>query len=98
MIVGPGLTIPAMAGQLVNVDRLVAVGEEYFPGIRHLSDDAPMWWIRPANGQRLSWQLGQGVVLEVLERPMLDRLLRPIRPDEGVDETLTWAPREVVHG
>lgn len=97
MIVGPGLAIPEMAGQLVHVERLLFPGELIFPGMVHELDDAPTWWIRPAGDNLLAWKLAPGVVLEVQTRPMLDSLLRPIRPDEGVDESLAWKPREVVH-
>lgn len=81
MIVGPGLVIPAMYGLLVFVDRQLLPGE-HFAGIdEQRPEDPPCWIIRRANGGRLPWELAPGVVLDVLERPMLDRLLRPIRPD-----------------
>lgn len=85
---------PEMIGALVEVVRF-ARPEEVVCGIRY-DNDLPAWVCRPVSG-RIPIRLLSGKFRIVTERVICDCLLRPIRPDEGEDETFQWAgkPQEV---
>lgn len=85
-------SVPELLGRLVIIDRLYQPGE-LVGGMRwdDSADDGIDWVIRAANGgplpvdDELHWRIN------LSERPYPDFALRPIRPNEGEDESLSWA-------
>lgn len=95
VVVGPGVVTTGLLGRFVIVERLVAIGEEIVPGHYADADFGDAWWCRAASSDG---KLPFGVdpwTIEVLRRPVCDSILRPIRPNEGEDETLSRARRPV---
>jgi len=67
-------------GKIVQCIRLAT--KEEIDDAWFLTKDGPIWII-----DRLIPTIKKG-----LQRLAIDAQLRPIRPSEGQDETLTWAP------
>lgn len=83
-------TTPEMLGRFVIVERLAAA-HEY-----HSTEPRLVWIIRSAaSGDLPSRGRISGILRWNGKRPFDDRLLRPIRPNGGQDETFTWAPTRV---
>jgi hypothetical protein len=84
---------PTMTGRFVIVDRLAVPGE-VIDGVRWIpsKDYGSCWVIRPAaGGSTLPFVTTQRGVVQVAARPFWDCGLRPIRPNEGEDESMSWA-------
>lgn len=103
IVVGPGVATPGLAFRLVIVDCPAHPGDAQPDGLR-IGDGAPAWWCRAAvEGATLPFLAEVGdteywAVVEVLRRPIADQILRPIRPNDGVDESLSWTTKELQHG
>ena len=82
-------------GVIVEVVRLAEIGLHTLPenGNTYAEGSAPRWVIK-SHGRLLKHSVGWPDSLWHIAR---DCTLRPIRPSEGQDETLTWAgkPQEV---
>jgi hypothetical protein len=86
---------PELLGRLVIVGRLLA-GDELVSGFAFAPGDGPTWAIRSTSkGGMLPWRSLDGRLDMVPERAFLDADLRPIRPNEGEDESLSWAKPRV---
>lgn len=82
-------------GKIVRVLRLVSHGD-CFPDINGLSatwiGDCTALWVVECDSP-LSWEAYDGACKTLhLQRPFGDEYLRPIRDNDGEDETLQWAP------
>lgn len=83
---------PELIGRFVVVDRSAKVGEwiggctwDLNPAYGHA------WVIKSAAGGTLQYRTRSGVTVQADERVLVDSCLRPIRPNEGEDESLSWA-------
>lgn len=77
--------MPILLGRLVTIERLATEGE-YFNNCGN--PPGAVWWVRPVSGKiECINKLGMEVLVD--RRPIGDPHLRPIRPNDGVDETLT---------
>lgn len=79
--------MPENLGRLVIVER--AADEQEF--VRNHAGH--IWIVRTAAGSPMSAMFSSGRVGQVISRPYSDSALRPIRPNEGEDESLSWAIR-----
>lgn len=94
---------PELLHRFVIVEREMVDGEEVLPGVHVLPGGPLTWWCRSATeGALLPWNLvsnddqARVASLDVIRRPICDQYLRPIRPEDGEDESLAWAaPRGV---
>jgi hypothetical protein len=85
VVVGPCET-PGLLGRFVIVNRF-ANPDEY-----SAMTSGPTWWIRSATHDGLlPTMYASGRLGLVKERPLLDACLRPIRPNDGEDESLSWS-------
>lgn len=77
---------PGMIGRFVIVVRLAEPHEfnATHPG------ESVTWIVRSASESPLPVPSPRGIRYK-MERPFADIGLRPIRPDEGKDESLSWA-------
>lgn len=93
VVVGPVFT-PGLLGRFVIVERKHEQHEPLLPGVP-FDPRAPKeltWWCRSAAaGTTLPMKLLNSAILDCMRRPIADALLRPIRPDEGEDETMSWS-------
>lgn len=77
-------------GLLVVVDRL-AVHGEVVAGLELNTNGLDSWICRSAvEGGLLPAMANNGFVYLVQYRGIADKFMRPIRPDEGDDESLAW--------
>ena len=83
-----GGATPENIGKIVEIVR-PAINGERLPAMRFVSNaSGPVWIVR---GRDLVWRsTTTSFVATTDERPYSDSLLRPIRPEPGADETLTW--------
>lgn len=77
-----------MLGRVVHVVRPWDHGERTSGVNWDSTDHGPMWVIKSASGGGLPVRH-----FDVPERPYPDFALRPIRPNEGEDESLSWAEK-----
>ena len=101
IVTGPTIT-PGLRFRFVIVESEAKDGDDVVPGGR-LGFGALAWWCRPAAGGTLPCLLlttsGTNLgMTELPRRPIADAILRPIRPNDGVDESLTWSIKELQHG
>lgn len=90
---------PSLNGRVVRVERRAIPGERMtLPCgvVISLSLDRTADWIVSAS-MSMPLMLSDGEVIETTVRPIGDNLLRPIRGQEGRDQTLTWAGLPTVH-
>lgn len=81
---------PGMLHRFVIVERLMVQGEELEDGTPVIWDGNPTWIIRSAvNGQKLPSLKLTGELNFLSRRAFDDACLRPIRPNDGEDETLS---------
>lgn len=88
---------PTLTGRFVITDRLAVPGE-VIGGMRWVppQDHVPCWIIRSAaGGGSLPVNTDRLEVVQVAARAFWDLGLRPIRPNEGEDESLSWAKPRV---
>lgn len=82
---------PEMLGRFVVVDRPFMSGE-MASGFAVGDSNLRAWVIRSSvAGELLPWRGENGDLDMVKERVYADDFLRPIRPNEGEDESLSWA-------
>lgn len=84
---------PRHYGKLVTVLYAAPHGRFTMPdGWTHadVSDRGPSWVIE-SNGSPFEARLRDGTERMTVYAVVGDRWLRPIRPEEGEDESLTWA-------
>ncbi len=86
---------PQLVGMFVVVERPLADGEFVF-GVRIETCGAPSWMVRSAaEGGSLpalcTWGDGTQELLHLLEVGIRDAHLRPIRDNNGEDETMSWS-------
>jgi len=88
-IVVSGVTTPEMIGYLVTIVRRLAPNESNNHGGLYLLTSDVCWLVEglPLIPERTM----DGRLHMVRQRGIADHHLRPIRPSEGADETLTWA-------
>lgn len=80
-------------GRLVIIERELSDGE-VVSGRRTAFKKGVAWVVTPASsGHELPWCLSDGNMIYVAEAPLYDYQLRPIRPNEGEDESLSWAEK-----
>lgn len=84
---------PEMIGKFVLVERLAVDGEKCLdgPGVYVLGGDASWIIVSATNGGLLPTRTVGGRILYLKVRSMADICLRPIRPNEGEDETLSYS-------
>lgn len=84
---------PEMIGKFVLVDRLAVDGEKCLegPGVYVLSGHASWIISSSTKGGLLPTRTVGGRILHLKIRAMADCCLRPIRPNEGEDETLSYS-------
>lgn len=88
-------TTPEMIGRFVVVDRRFVNGEPV-SGFLVDEDERHAWVIRASvSGQLLPWRSGDGSLDMVKERIFADSCMRPIRPNDGEDESLSWSQPRV---
>ena len=80
---------PENIGAIVHVVRRVVAGEQV--GQYVLTGSGGQSWFVSSRGRPLLWKLDSGETVYVAERFIGDEFLRPIRDQDGEDETLTWA-------
>lgn len=86
---------PGLTGRFVIVDRAIPNDGRFGKGLIATGPE-PGWICRPAaKGQTLPALNEVDHVLQLPERPIADCILRPIRPNEGEDESLSWAKPRV---
>lgn len=93
-IVTRAFSTPEMLGRIVIVDRLYKSGDDCGGKVwdsEALGRLGLCWVVRPASGGSLPARSAFGHYFELPERPYPDFALRPIRPDEGEDESLSWS-------
>lgn len=86
IIVGAG-KVPENVGRFVIVDRRAIAGKDVHPSC----GDIAAWVVRSACGDNLMVMLINGSTEMRHEVPVADYDLRPIRPNEGEDESLSWS-------
>jgi len=93
VVVGPGVETPGLLGRFVVVERQDHPGMEFMPGkVASAIDDRTAWICRSAtDGELLPAMRDDGEVHQLPHRPIADSILRPIRPNDGEDESLSWA-------
>lgn len=84
IIIGATVT-PQLLGHIVEV-----VGP--WTRLCNRSSGGFIWEIKYPDGRLITTPLGGDRIEMWKSRPFLDLLLLPIRPSEGQDETLQWAP------
>lgn len=85
-VVVKALSIPEHVGRFVIVERL-ADSSEYASGYVN----GAVWAVRSAAGGLLKCWFPSGRIAYVPVVFCADAHLRPIRPNEGEDESLSWA-------
>jgi hypothetical protein len=93
VVVGPGIVTPGLLGRFVIVERMLAIGDVMLPGLSYdpVRDGINVWWVRAASdGAMLPW-FQAPFTMQVKRRMLGDEFLRPIRPNDGEDESLSWA-------
>ncbi len=84
---------PVRLGTIVRVLRPALSGEAFVStcgGIARFVDERPSWVVESARPQPW-WTDLSGRTRLFKQRVFWDANLRPIRPNEGDDETLSWA-------
>lgn len=90
VVVGPCVT-PGLLGRFVIIERLAIDGEE-LDGYEIVSDGKVGWICAAAvSGMALPEALSDGFLIHTTRRALNDEILRPIRPNDGEDESLSWA-------
>jgi len=88
-IIVSAVYVPEMIGELVIVERLAVPGEFH---ARTDSDLFSTWIVRSAvEGKKLPVGWPNGHTEYWLRRPLGDEYLRPIRDENGEDESLSWS-------
>lgn len=81
---------PGLVGYFVIVERMIVCGE-YLNG-RRILGATPTWMVSSAvAGSTLPTTFADGTLSHWLRRPIADKCLRPIRPNEGEDEAMSWS-------
>ncbi len=93
-----GIWTPELAGRFVTVVRLAVPGEVIDAVV--YSQSGPGWVVESSAGGlpvRIRSGPDAGKLLFKRQRVIRDELLRPIRDNDGEDETLAWAgkPQQV---
>ncbi len=89
VVVSAGAT-PEMIGAIVLVKRATVPGEPNEAGTAVFRANGPAWIVEAISG-RIPTRYNDGSLEFSTWRSVLDRCLRPIRDNDGEDETLTWA-------
>jgi hypothetical protein len=82
---------PELVGRFVIVDRVPNPIERIGGHKWDTRNYGPVWVIRGAAGGTLPMRLKSGAFYQATERVLLDSCLRPIRPNDGEDESLSWS-------
>ncbi len=83
---------PDIIGRFVVVVQSIVHGHIMENGLPVHTGGAAAWLVRSAvDGDRLPLRTTLGRILHMPTRAFFDDRLRPIRPNEGEDESLSWA-------
>jgi hypothetical protein len=95
VVVGPGVETPGLLGRFVIVEEVWPSEGGVLHGVLH-DPYLPLTWVcrSAVSGGLLPVVLDDfTTVVHVPRRAIADAILRPIRPNEGEDESLSWAVR-----
>jgi hypothetical protein len=92
VVVGPGVQTPGLLNRFVIVEELAPDADFILDGLYYARDGVVSWVVRAASSEgTLPVLSGPGEVTSRKRRPIADSILRPIRPNDGEDESLSWA-------